>query len=271
MPELPEVESIVRCLSASIKGQRVSKVAVHRPDILANTDREHLCKHLQRQSLQGICRRGKYIVMEFGNGCRLVSHLRMSGLYRFLGKDEDVPYLRLWFELENGCRLGYIDKRALGRIWLYLPGEELAVLSGLGPEPLDQKFTLKLFRHLSGKYKRPIKPLLLDQNFIAGIGNIYASEILCRAGIAPARQSGSLTPNETSRLYKVIRGVLRQAIIHKGTHISDYDTPDGGGGRFVNLLKVYRKAGEICPRCGNTIQRIVQQQRSTYWCPGCQL
>jgi len=270
VPELPEVESIVRCLSSNIKPPQILKVIVLRADILVNTSQEHLCKHLPGQVMQKIYRRGKYIVMKFSNGGHLVTHLRMSGLYRFLNGNETVPYLRLWFELEGDKKLGYADKRALGRIWLYLPGEPLSVLTKLGPEPLAADFTLERFQQSVHWRHSPIKPLLLNQTFVAGIGNIYASEILYQAGISPSHYASDLTSEEVYKIYRAIRSILEQAIACRGTHISDFADPEGNEGEFVNRLKVYQKAGDICPRCGGIIQRTVQQQRSTYWCPGCQ-
>ncbi len=271
MPELPEVETIVSGLQKELIGLHIKELQVLRPQILEHTDILKLNQYLLGQNITQVKRRGKYILISFNNGCKLTTHLRMSGCYILFNTIEALTaYTRLCFNLSQHKQLQYQDKRALGRIRLYLPGERLTALEGLGVEPLGDGFSVDYLMHQMKRHRREIKPLLLDQRFIAGIGNIYASEILFAAHISPVRISNALKPTEVKRLFQAVRHILTQAIASRGTHISDYLDSAGKTGNFFKLLKVYGLEGEYCRRCGAKIRRIVQQQRSSFYCPGCQ-
>jgi formamidopyrimidine-DNA glycosylase len=271
MPELPEVEVIVRGLRDKLIGLKLEGLQILRPQILEQTTPKELHQYLQGQTITRVERRGKYILFGFDNSCTLTTHLRMSGCYLlFDHPQQPEPYTRLCFNLSQHKQLQYQDKRALGRIRLYPPGKRLAGLEALGVEPLGDEFSLDYLIQQLTRHKREIKPLLLDQKLIAGIGNIYASEILFAARISPLRRSNELTMAETKLLHQSIRQILTQAIASQGTHISDYVDSAGNRGNFADLLKVYGRKKEPCIRCKDIILRIVQQQRSSYYCPGCQ-
>jgi formamidopyrimidine-DNA glycosylase len=271
MPELPEVEVIVTGLRDKLVGLKLEGLKLFRPQLLEHTSFQELNCYLLGQTIARIGRRGKYIVFGFENGCVLTTHLRMSGCYLIHDTPKPpTPYTRLCFNLSRQKQLQYQDKRALGRIRLYLPGARLTELEVLGIEPLGNDFTVGTLMQMLSSHKRPIKPMLLDQKLIAGIGNIYASEILFTARISPMRKADTLSKTEAKRLHRAIRDTLLQAIASQGTHISDYVDSSGKRGEFGDLLKVYARGGKRCIRCGGTILRIIQQQRSTFYCPGCQ-
>lgn len=271
MPELPEVEVIVLGLKDKLIGLKINDIQLLRPRLLEQTTPHELNRHLPGQTITEVSRRGKYILIGFYNGCTLTTHLRMTGCYLFFDTPQPLNrYTRLCFGLSQNKQLQYQDKRALGRIRLYAPGEELTALQMLGVEPLESEFSLDYLISRLMQHKREIKPLLLDQKIIAGIGNIYASEILFAAQISPIRRANKLNQMEIERLYHAIRNILSQAIAAQGTHISDYVDTEGRAGNFAKLLKVYGKKGEDCVRCEGTIMRIVQQQRSGFYCPACQ-
>jgi len=203
-------------------------------------------------------RRGKYIVFALDRGF-LVFHLRMTG--QLLLGDAPADGARLALRVDGGW-LSFVDRRRLATV-AYSPELDLE----LGPEPLGD---LSWLPGALGRSKRPIKAWLLDQKNIAGIGNIYAAEILFSAGIDPRRPANSLTPDEVERLGVAIREVLTEAIAYRGTTFSDYRDPAGNPGGFQGLLRVYQRAGEPCPRCGTAIERIELGGRGTYFCPRCQ-
>ncbi len=271
MPELPEVETIVRGLQKKLLGLHIEDLQVLRPKILEQTDIGQLKRYLPGQNITRVERRGKYIIIGFESGCILTTHLRMSGCYVLFNTPQALtPYTRLCFNLSQHKQLQYQDKRALGHIRLYRPGERITALEDLGVEPLGDTFSAEYLMCRLKRHKRAIKPLLLDQKIIAGIGNIYASEILFAARISPVRRSNELKQAEVKRLFHSTFDILSQAIISRGTHISDYVDSAGKPGNFSEFLRVYSLEGEACRRCGVKILRIVQQQRSSFYCPGCQ-
>lgn len=274
MPELPEVETIVRNLREdghfSLPGRQIQSVNLLWDRTLAFPDRKDFLAHLPGRRITGVERRGKYILIYMDQGCLLI-HLRMSGDVRVEpsldesgGKRVPALHDRLLLFFEDKTRLVFNDTRKFGRIWLVNSPDQ--VLQGLGPEPLADNFTASLMAERLQKHRRQIKPLLLDQSFITGMGNIYTDEALHLAGIHPARQSDTLTDEEVTRLWASIRHVLLEGIRHNGSSI---DWVYRGGG-FQNYFRVYQRAGEPCPVCGTKIVRVVVGQRGTHFCPVCQ-
>lgn len=273
MPELPEVETIARNLRGALVGRTVVQVTILWPRTIDRPDAARFQAQLTGAQFTEIERRGKFLVLSLGAGGSLLVHLRMSGRFDLRpGREEpaDEAHTRVTIRLDNGARLDFVDPRKFGRF--YLVDDAKAIVDGLGIEPLSPEFTSDWLRdHLAGR-RGEVKRLLLDQRFIAGLGNIYVSESLWRAGIHPARSGGSLSPAECLRLCNSIVNVLQLALDHGGTSLDDrqYVYPDGGLGRHQDYLSVYDRSGDACPRCGYTLQRMVQGQRSTYFCPVCQ-
>jgi formamidopyrimidine-DNA glycosylase len=279
MPELPEVETVARDLrpmlvGGTIVGARSSwarTLRTHTPDAFAEAVAGH--------RIDAVGRRGKLLVIELGDGLALTIHLKMTGQLFVVPADLPVdPYVRLVLELGDGRELRFRDIRKFGRVGLYArnAGGELVleeggsdVFASTGPEPLDEAFTLRVFRRrLRGRRGR-LKPLLLNQAFVAGIGNIYADEALWLARLHPLRSASSLRPPDEARLYRAIRSVLAEAVERRGSSIDDYTAPDGDG-EMQELLQVYQRTGEACPRCGRPLKRIVIGARSTHFCSWCQ-
>jgi len=272
MPELPEVETIARRLASNAQARTVTGV-----DVLWDRTVDRPCVAAFRRELTGatidrVRRRGKVLVFELGARGTLLVHLRMSGRFTSRQRQDEAPHrhTRLTLRLDNGIRLDFVDQRKFGRF--YLVDDPMELLAPLGPEPLDDAFTPETLHRRLVNRRGEIKRLLLDQHFIAGIGNIYASEALWQAGIHPRRVAGSLSPAETTRLHHAIVDVLSSAIRNGGTSLEDraYVYPDGGTGKHQQHLGVYDRAGDACPTCGYAVTRIVQGQRSTYLCPICQ-
>ena len=271
MPELPEVETIVRCLAPLLTGRRIVDVAVEWPGILRGTPVEELHRHIVGQQLVGLTRRGKYILARLSDGAALAFHLKMTG--QLLLRTSDSPpdrFVRATLLFDGGVELRFADARKFGHILLLNEGSLAALERSLGEEPLDPEFTPERFAELLRGRSTRIKALLLDQRLIAGIGNIYADEALFVAGIHPSRSAKSLSPDEIRRLFEAIREVLRLSIINRGTTFSSYR--DGFGQQGANLysLKVYRRHGQPCPRCRTPLERIVVAGRGTHICVRCQ-
>ena len=273
MPELPEVETIVRKLRPVLVGRTIERVEVVWLRTIDRPDVETFVSALSGSQVEGVGRRGKYLQFFLETGQVLLVHLRMSGKFVAQTGDDVVvgdqhTRVRLW--LDDGTLVRYVDPRKFGRFYLVDEPEE--VVGHVGPEPLSAVFTVDwLIAHLSNR-RGEIKRLLLDQRFIAGLGNIYASEALWLAGVHPRRIAGTLNPDEVGKLHDAIVTVLEASIGNGGTSLGDrqYVYPDGRLGRHQEQLHVYDRAGKKCARCGYALERIVQGQRSTYFCPVCQ-
>jgi formamidopyrimidine-DNA glycosylase len=274
MPELPEVETIVRALreggrgGAPLVSRKVQSVRLLWARSLAVPDESSFLERLPGQDIIDISRRGKYIVMQLSQDFMLV-HLRMSGDLRVdkLVDNPDQllePHDRAAFWLNGDVRLVFNDPRKFGRIWLV--SDPQTVVGRLGPEPLEETFVLPLFFSGLQKRRRQLKPLLLDQGFIAGIGNIYSDEALHLAGLHPCRLASSLSETEAESLYHALRQVLNEGIRTQGASIDWIYR----GGRFQNNFNVYQRTGESCKTCGTPIIRLVVGQRGTHICPRCQ-
>lgn len=282
MPELPEVETIVRKLR---NGQPVERgLPAYPPPIghvitrvwtdwprAAYPSADVLVQHLPGHRIESLSRRGKYIVFTLSPGgpvspsFHLLIHLKMSGRLDVLkAETPQDKHVHFVFGLDNGYELRFCDARKFGRV--YLVSDVAQVTGALGPEPLDEAFTLRRFRQLVAKKSGALKPLLLDQTFVAGIGNIYADEALWRARLYPLRRADSLSPAEVAALYRGIRAALTDGIRHEGAAV-DWVYPDGN---YQDHLRVYGRTGQPCRRCHAAIRRIVVGQRGTHFCPRCQ-
>ena len=272
MPELPEVETIVRGLRHSVVGQTVASVVVRWPGVVASPTPRGFERGLLGAAVRSVARRGKYILIH-APPCWLVVHLRMTGRLIHQSAVDDSSeldrHVHAIIGFTSGSRLYYRDVRKFGRFWLVREPERL--LSGLGPEPLSDEFTMRRFGQMLQSRRRQIKPALLDQAFLAGLGNIYVDEALWLAGLHPLRRTNTLTEQEAACLYAAIRGVLTDALQHRGTTLSDYRTLEGDAGGHQYALEVYGRKGAPCSRCGHPIERTVVGQRGTHYCPFCQV
>ncbi len=271
MPELPEVETIARALREGgrggppVIGRTIAGARLLWPRTLAEPDFDSFLQRTAGQKIEAVGRRGKFLALSLTDGMLFI-HLRMSGDVRVEpGGDQPLqPHDRLVIDFTDGYRLAFNDARKFGRAWLVT--DPAGVTGKLGPEPLEESFTAEqLYRRLHA-VNRQIKPLLLDQTFLAGMGNIYTDEALHAAGIHPLRSSRSVTPEEAGRLWQAIRAVLAEGIRSNG---ASFDWVYRGGD-FQNNFAVYQRTGQPCPRCGSIIVRTAVGQRGTHYCPTCQ-
>jgi formamidopyrimidine-DNA glycosylase len=270
MPELPEVETICIGLrngsdgQPSILGRRIDRACVLWERTIQAPTISELHQNLGSQEIRDISRRGKYILMHLDRSF-LIIHLRMSGDLFFRANCQPIaPHDRILFEFLGGGCLVFNDTRKFGRIWLVQdPGD---VLGKLGPEPFDPDLTGETFYKMLLGHNTPIKKLLLDQSFIAGIGNIYADEGLFGAKIHPLTISSQINIDSAEFLLSSLRMVLQEGIRHHGSSI-DWVYK---GGDFQNYFRVYKRTGLPCRQCGTPIERILVGQRSTHYCPNCQ-
>ena len=272
MPELPEVETVARGLRASLIGSTIVGVEVRWARSVIPPYPARFMRRLTGQSVTDVGRRGKWVVIALSGGDALLVHLRMTGrlVLESGAACLDDRHLRVLLFLSGGRRLHFSDQRKFGRMVLTAKPQE--VLGGLGPEPLAEDFTPERLVDMLARRRGRIKPLLLNQRFLAGLGNIYTDEALWRAGIHPLRPANTLTPIEVRRLHRAIQSVTRAAIASGGTTLPDrsYRQADGRSGEFAARLAVYGRVGQPCPRCGTAIERITVGQRGTHLCPYCQ-
>ncbi len=272
MPELPEVETVRRSLEQALAGRRIVEVTrVAWPKTVAAPEIALFCEHLRDRTILGVGRRAKYVIIQLDHDDALVVHLRMTG--RLLVADGDVEpdqHTHVTLRLDNGQQLFFRDTRKFGRIWLLDRAGVEALDHKLGVEPLDAGLTAAKFREILRRRKGRIKPLLLDQTVVAGLGNIYVDEALWQAQIHPLQAVNQLDDNQLDALYAAIRQILASSIANRGTTFADYRDGWGFRGDNQNFLKVYDRAGQPCPRCGTPIVRIVVAQRGTHICLQCQ-
>ncbi len=274
MPELPEVETVARDLRRHLlpdgvgSGPVITGARVGWTRTLRDEDPARFVEGVSGRRIEGIGRRGKQLVIDLDRGFFLTVHLKMTGqLFVVPGATPVDPYERLALSLGDGRELRFRDIRKFGRVGLYAAEDD--PFDGVGPEPLDPRFTLRAFRaRIRGRRAR-LKPLLVDQGFLAGVGNIYADEALWRSKLHPLRTAASLRPADERRLYRALIDILREAVERRGSSIDDYTAPDGDG-EMQEHLDVYQRTGEPCPRCGRPIRRIVIGIRSTHFCSFCQ-
>ena len=268
MPELPEIETVVGDLKKKIIGKTLTGVRVFCPKLIKGPLSEF--KRLSNAKIISILRRGKYIIINLSGGQSLLIHLKLTGQLVLVEKKSPVEkHTHLIFGLKGKSQeLRYLDVRKFGRLKI-LPTQTLPQeLSYLGPEPLSLSFFGFWERITRAQGK--IKPLLLNQEFMAGIGNIYADEILFRAGLRPQRKVESLKDKELKKLFLAIKAILKKAIKYRGTTIRDYRDGFGESGDFQKILRVYGRGGEKCLRCGHPISRITMGGRGTHFCAYCQ-
>jgi formamidopyrimidine-DNA glycosylase len=274
MPELPEVETVVRELrAAGVVGRRIVQARVFWPRTVAAPSARGFVRGVKGRRVASLDRRGKYLVFRLTGGRYVLVHLRMTGQLFFAnGTARRGKHEHLTLRLDNGRELRFRDTRKFGR-WYLLEDAETK-LRALGPEPLSPKLTARAFGRRLAARKAMLKPLLLNQAFIAGLGNIYVDEALWDAGLHPRRTSDSLREEQRRRLYRSIRKVLRRGIESTGTSLgaglTNFRTLEGGHGSNKDNLKVFRRAGQPCLRCGAAIKRMIVGQRGTHICPRCQ-
>ncbi len=272
MPELPEVETVVQGLKEKITGRRISQVTLNLSKIIRSDLKEFL-NSLQGQVIERVWRRGKFIIIDLSRDQSLIVHLGMTGQLTYVSSAAPLlKHTHLTLHLENNDlhQLRYRDLRQFGYIRLVDSDQlkDVESLTKLGPEPFE--LTLEQFMNLMGARRVRIKPLLLDQGVIAGIGNIYADEILYRAQIHPRQPADSLTPLQLKKMYHAMREVLVAAIEKRGSSVQDYVTSEGELGEYQRLHQVYHRQSQPCFRCGALIAREKVGGRSTHWCPRCQ-
>lgn len=270
MPELPEVETVVRGLRAPLLGRRIIAMWHDWDKTIATPSPPEMAARLEGQTVNAITRRAKYVVCELDHGLLMV-HLKMTGRLYVVpaeAQHDADRWVHFKLTLDNGHELRFSDFRKFGRVYFT---EDLETITGaLGPEPLDPAFTLDVLRERLKGRKRVLKPLLLDQTFVAGLGNIYADEALHRAGLHPLRLSQTLDEAEIARLHQMIVAALSDGVAREGASINWYRKPDGSKGSVQETLTVYGRTGEPCHTCGTPIEKIRVGQRGTHFCPVCQ-
>lgn len=274
MPELPEVETIVRDLKTQpIFGETIQKASVYWPRSIATPDYKKFITQIKSDKILDVSRRAKFIVLKMKSGWSLLIHLRMSGRVMIAKKEElREKHQHVILHFQNGYEFRFQDPRKFGR-WYFLK-DTTEKFQAIGPEPLEATFTSQLLaQRLAGK-KRQLKPLLLDQSILAGLGNIYVDEALWESKLHPEQTADTLSSEDLKRLHKAIRLVLRRGVKNLGTSLGESDTNyysvGKRRGRNQDQLKVFRRTGEPCPGCGKRIERIIVGQRSTHVCSRCQ-
>jgi len=269
MPELPEVETIKNELLPYVTGRYVTDVTLFWEGIVRQPSAGEFRSRIIGQEITGITRLGKYLVISLSSDDLLIIHLKMTGSL-LIGQDSSEPpdYTRAIIHLDEDTNIFFRDPRKFGIMQLLK--DKSSIAAKLGPEPLEADFTPQLLAHRLTKRTAPIKALLFDQKFVAGIGNMYADEALFAARVHPLRSGKSLSLQEVERLHSAVRQVLRSAIINKGASVDTYFRPDGTRGSAHFEFKVAHSGGKPCPDCGTPIERITVRNRGTYFCPRCQ-
>lgn len=273
MPELPEVETIREGLEKKVKGKRVNKIIIKsEKSIKAPSSPGEFIRKIEGRILSEIRRRGKYLILELDSKDSLIIHLKMTGRLIYSSEGEELPYTRVIFIFPDKTQLSFTDMRRFGGLWL-ISDEEFSnfpFLKSLGPEPLENDFTLDRFRELLKGKKRKIKSLLMEQTFIAGVGNIYSQEALFLARIHPEKNVSMLVDREIEGLYNNLLAVLREALSCRGSSINAYVDLNGKKGSYESHLRVYGRQDRSCSRCGAVIRKIKVSGRGTCFCPVCQ-
>jgi formamidopyrimidine-DNA glycosylase len=274
VPELPEVETIVRELAPRLEGFRIARARLLKSDVLRRVSKARLLSTLRGNGFEEVSRRAKHAVFRLTSGHRLVVQPRMTGSLvvheRPLTKEE-LKYAVLICTLEDGRLFVYRDVRRLGTVWLLDEKGWAAYTSRIGPEPLDETFTPFVFAERLQGTRAAIKKTIMDQRRVAGVGNIYANEALFQAGIDPSKPTSKLSLDEFARLHAAVTNVLERAVQSSGTTVRDYRTGVGEPGRFQFELKVYGRGGERCITCGRKLVTThTIDLRATTFCPTCQ-
>jgi len=272
MPELPEVETVRAGIAGVLEGARITEATIADPRLVRPFAPEIVAAELRGERVEGVERRGKYLVVRFESGRVLLIHLRMTGSFRVAvtGSLGDDPHRRAVLSLDNGSDVAYRDVRRFGTWELLEPGDLTPYLARrLGPEPLGRLSSQELGERLRGR-RTSLKAALLDQRTIAGLGNIYVDEALWYARLHPLRPAGGLDAPELKSLHRGIRRALRLGIERQGASLRDYAQPDGERGEMQDEFRVYGREGEPCDRCGTPIAKTRVAGRGTHYCPRCQ-
>jgi len=273
MPELPEVETIVADLRPHLVGRTIVHCELRFPSIVRHPEPERFIDSITGLRIEGVRRRGKFILIALGAGRLLVVHLGMSGQLRLVEADAEIEnHTHVILDLDDGRQLRYRDPRRFGRLLLGTEDELLTsgTLPKLGPEPIDPTFDADALYKRFRKRRAPLKALLLDQTMVAGVGNIYADESLYRARLRPDRAAGSLSRKSVGRLHESLRDSLEAAIRNRGSSVDTYRDAWGEIGNQQESLLVYGRAGEPCFTCGRPLSVVRIAGRSTVFCRRCQ-
>ena len=273
MPELPEVETVRRIVLPQVRGRQIQSVEVLHPQVISYPGTETFVSRLSKQTIVDMQRRGKFLSFCLENRDRLFLHLRMTGQLLVMPAGfPEVKHTHLVMQLSGETQIRYIDVRRFGRFWLLRKDEPESIVGTdkLGPEPLDEQLTAEKLRVILGSRKKPIKEMLLDQNVIAGIGNIYSDEILFAARIHPMERCADLDESAWDRFAASVHAVIAWAIEANQMSPEEYLAGRGKEYRNTTGLKVYGHAGEPCPRCGAILQKTTIAGRSSVFCPACQ-
>ncbi|MCM8792359.1 MAG: DNA-formamidopyrimidine glycosylase [Candidatus Omnitrophica bacterium] len=265
MPELPEVETIKKELKKVVFGKKILKVIINNAKVIKESSVQSFIREIEGATIKDVIRKGKLLILELSSEKFLCIHLKLTGQLIYPGNPE---FSRISFKLSDGKFLDYRDQRLLGELRLVDSWQNLKFIKELGPEPFD--LTLEQFKALIQDKKTKIKPLLMDQTVISGIGNLYAAEALFRAKINPTRIANKLDEKEIENLFKEIIAVLKEAIQHKGSSVDQYVRLSGEPGEYVKYHKVYGRQNQPCFICNTPIKRISLGGRGTYFCPKCQ-
>ncbi|NOZ64401.1 MAG: bifunctional DNA-formamidopyrimidine glycosylase/DNA-(apurinic or apyrimidinic site) lyase [Caldiserica bacterium] len=267
---MPEVETIRKDLEAKIGRRVIRDIDFLDPDYFSFPP-QRIKNYIRDKCFEKYLRRGKYIIMKISPGY-LIVHLGMTGLFRYYpGRNSPpAPSTRMLLAFQDGSELHYQDTRKFGHVWWSKDYSTHPPIEKLGPEPLSPEFSLDWFKESLAKRSVKIKPLLLDQSFLSGLGNIYACEVLFRAGIHPARKAAALSGEEAARLFQQINEVIEEAIKYRGSSIDTYCDLAGEKGAYESRLLVYGRADKPCFRCRTPIKMIKLSGRGTYFCPLCQ-
>ncbi len=266
MPELPEVTTIQTQLRKKIINKKIKEILIEDERVIKGLSAKKFISQVKGKKIKGILRRGKVLIIELEKKLFLIIHLRISG-WLILSKDKE-RFSRVIFKLSDGQLLNFCDQRVLGELKLVSDWQHLSIVKTMGPEPLDisKKDFIKLFENKKTK----IKPLLMDQKFLAGIGNIYAQEALFLAKIDPRRPANNLKKSELNLLYEKIKYILKKAIKNKGSSVDSYRDLEGDKGGMETKLKVYGREGELCCICEGKLEKITLGGRGTCFCTHCQ-
>jgi len=265
MPELPEVETIKRELERAVLGKKISEVCVYHPAVIRQPSVDKFKNGLKGAVIESILRKAKVLILELSTGKSLVIHLKMTGQLVYPGGSKNS---RVTFKFSDGTSMDFNDQRLFAELRLMDNWQDFKFIQSLGPEPFS--ITAGQFREMLSKKKTKIKPLIMDQAFISGIGNLYAAEALFRAKINPERPANSLSEKEKELLFKQIGDTLSEAIEHKGSSVDQYVQLTGKPGGYVKFHKVYDREGKPCLACKTPIKRNTLGGRGTYFCPRCQ-
>lgn len=273
MPELPEVETVMRGMSNALQNRVIHHATVHRHDLRWRIP-ANFSQTVSGRCILGFRRRGKYILVRLSGEVSILLHLGMSGKIVLDSESTPAPHEHVTFLMREGDRVAYVDPRRFGALGLVETAVEDThpLLRGMGPEPLGPDFNTAALLDACAGRKAPLKSVLLDQKIVAGLGNIYVAEALYRADLHPACPAQALTRPAAGRLVKAIRAVLREAVEAGGSSLRDYVRPEGDMGYFQHAWRVYGREGEPCPRCPGPpacagVKRMTQSGRSSFYCP----